>query len=89
MTIDDPVLCLIRHLAREAALFPTSVQEYHQPETTEASTIEATKPAGNVEDWNLEDKHHKARGEFFVLIARISLKYGRNLSRSTKRTPRA
>jgi hypothetical protein len=89
MGIDGPVLCLIRHIAREAALFSTGVQEYHQPKEKEASTFQATEPAGDVEDWHLEDKHHKARGEFFIILVRIWLKYGRNLSRSTKKTPRA
>jgi hypothetical protein len=61
--IDGPVLCLIRHIAREAAVLQTSIQEYHQPEETEASTFQATESACNVEDRYMEDKHHKARGE--------------------------
>lgn len=73
MTIDGPVLCLIRHIAREAALFPTGIQEHHQPEETEASTFQTTESACNVEDWNMEDKHHKARGEFFIILVRIYL----------------
>jgi hypothetical protein len=63
--IDGPVLCLIRHAAREAALLPTGFQEYHQSETTEAPTFKAAQPACNSEDWYLEDKHYKARGEQF------------------------
>jgi hypothetical protein len=47
MMVDGTVLCLVRHIAREAALLPTSLQEYHQPEETEASTFEATEPARN------------------------------------------